>query len=97
MIKYSPPEITDDVPFPAFAQGIGWALTVLVLCPIPITFLYKLWKSKGDLMERLKDITTPAADWGPNDGSDRQQLQPDTFHMDTKFGIDGPMSNGNHM
>jgi len=94
MIKYKPPNITDNEPFPGFAQGIGWALTLIVLLPIPITFLYKLYRSEGTLIERLKDITTPDADWGPNDGSDRKPLE-NAFELERKYGLDNPGMNGN--
>lgn len=89
MVKYKPPEISDGVPFPGFAQAIGWCLTVFVLMPIPITFLYKLYMAKGNILERMREITTPASDWGPNDGSSRTPLA-DTYAMERKYGLDNP-------
>lgn len=89
MIDYNPPEISKGVPFPKFAQGIGWALTTIVLIPIPITFLYKLYTAKGSIGERLCTITTPTADWGPNDGSDRKPLE-NTYNMESKYSLDNP-------
>ncbi|XP_052819444.1 sodium- and chloride-dependent neutral and basic amino acid transporter B(0+)-like [Mya arenaria] len=97
MVKFTPPKISKDVPYPEFAQGIGWALTIVVLLPIPITFVYKFIRAEGGLIDRLREITTPDADWGPNDGSDKRPLQ-NTFEMERKYGLDNPgavNSNGN--
>lgn len=89
MADYNPPEIRKGEPFPQFAQAIGWVLTIIVLLPIPVTFLYKLFKAKGSLLERLREITTPTSDWGPNDGSDRKPLE-NAYHMERKYGLDNP-------
>ena len=89
MIKYKAPEIRDGVPFPQFAQVIGWILTCIVLFPIPAMFLYKLYRAKGSLMERLIIITSPTAEWGPNDGSDKRPIA-ESFDMTRKYGLDNP-------
>lgn len=95
MAAYKPPEISKGEPFPQFAQAIGWVLTVIVLLPIPVTFLYKLYKAKGSIVERLRIITTPTAEWGPNDGKDRRNLD-NPYHMEMKYGLDNPAMN-NHI
>lgn len=96
MVEYNPPEISKNVPFPQFAQGIGWALTCIVLLPIPVTFLYKLYKAQGSLMTRLRTITTPTSEWGPNDGKDRKPLE-DAYHMERKYGLDNPGAVNSHI
>ena len=40
MVKYDPPMYEEGVPFPPFAQAIGWVLLCVVLCPVPLWFLY---------------------------------------------------------
>ncbi|KAL3861997.1 hypothetical protein ACJMK2_008003 [Sinanodonta woodiana] len=74
MAEYDPLMIDDDEPYPQFAQTIGWIITVLVICPIPITFIFKMFQAKGSLLERLKIITTPTSEWGPNDGKEIKDL-----------------------
>lgn len=90
MVKYKAPEISKDVPYPQFAQGIGWALTALVLCPIPIYFVYKFLITPGNFVNRLRVMTTPNSEWGPNDKLERKSLE-STYQMDDKFGIDSPV------
>ncbi|XP_052261295.1 sodium- and chloride-dependent neutral and basic amino acid transporter B(0+)-like [Dreissena polymorpha] len=89
MIKFKSPEITKGVPYPLFARGIGFALTALVLIPIPLTFLYTFFTAKGTVFERLRTITTPDDTWGPNDGSMKHRLV-NTVEMVAKHGIDNP-------
>ena len=95
MVKYKAPEITKGEPYPDFAQGIGWALTICVLCPIPICFVYKLLRTPGSFLKRLRTITTPNSEWGPNDKRDTKSLQP-PYEMESKFGLDNPVAQG-HM
>ncbi|KAH3823019.1 sodium- and chloride-dependent neutral and basic amino acid transporter B(0+)-like [Dreissena polymorpha] len=94
MIKFKSPEITKDVPYPEFGQGIGFALTALVLIPIPLMFLYKFFNAKGSVMERLRKITTPDETWGPNDGS-MKDPKTEGFNMSKKYGVDNPAVDAN--
>ncbi|KAL3861988.1 hypothetical protein ACJMK2_007994 [Sinanodonta woodiana] len=93
MVKYNPPNITKELPFPDFAQNIGWAIAAFVICPIPLTFLFQfLFRAKGDLLQRLKTITTPTSEWGPNDKSKKDEIQLDNIANDGKYGIDNPIN-----
>lgn len=93
MVQYKPIEISEDVPYPQYAQSIGWVLTCFVMCPIPIYFVYKFLRTEGSIVQRLKEITTPTEAWGPNDGSDKIKMyQPEPAR---KYGIDNP--NSTHM
>ncbi|XP_052214722.1 sodium- and chloride-dependent glycine transporter 2-like isoform X2 [Dreissena polymorpha] len=97
MIKFKAPEITKGVPYPEFAQAIGWALTAIVLVPIPLVFVYKFIRAEGGILERLRFITIPDDTWGPNDGSDKRPLQ-NNYELDRKYGLDNPgavNTNGN--
>ncbi|KAK3092741.1 hypothetical protein FSP39_006776, partial [Pinctada imbricata] len=51
MIKYKEPEVVEGVPYPLYAQAIGWVLTMIVLSPIPAYFLLKLVRAKGSVIE----------------------------------------------
>ncbi|KAH3821642.1 hypothetical protein DPMN_123407 [Dreissena polymorpha] len=89
MIQFKSTEISKGVPFPHFAQGIGFGLTELILSPIPVMFLYNLFTAKGNVLERLRTITSPDETWGPNDGSMKHRLT-NGFNMLAKHGIDNP-------
>ncbi|XP_071146630.1 sodium- and chloride-dependent neutral and basic amino acid transporter B(0+)-like [Mytilus edulis] len=78
LIEYVPPKVKDGVFFPEFAQIIGWCVTAIVLCPIPLYFVYKFIITPGKVTERLRIVTTPAADWGPNT---KEKL----YNADTQF------------
>ncbi|KAK0061117.1 sodium- and chloride-dependent neutral and basic amino acid transporter B(0+), partial [Biomphalaria pfeifferi] len=45
MVRYKPPSLSDGTPFPHFAQSIGWTLLSIVLCPIPLLFVWRMVKS----------------------------------------------------
>ncbi|KAL3861996.1 hypothetical protein ACJMK2_008002 [Sinanodonta woodiana] len=91
MAQYNPPMINDNVPYPQFAQIIGWIIASFVMCPVPLVFLYKLYQAKGSLWERLRTITMPTSEWGPNDGSMKQEVEMDNLANDMKCGIDNPV------
>ncbi|KAL3861998.1 hypothetical protein ACJMK2_008004 [Sinanodonta woodiana] len=93
MVEYRPPKINDNLDYPEFAQIIGWTLTCFVLCPIPLTFLYMLFTANGSLRQRLRTITTPTPQWGPNDGLERDSNWTDDTDSisDEKQGIDNPV------
>ncbi|KAL3861991.1 hypothetical protein ACJMK2_007997 [Sinanodonta woodiana] len=92
MVKYSPPYVTKDLAYPEFAQSIGWAITAFVLCPIPLTFVFQfVFRAEGSLLQRLKTITTPTSEWGPNDGSMTRDQQMDFITNDEKHGNDNPV------
>ncbi|KAL3861990.1 hypothetical protein ACJMK2_007996 [Sinanodonta woodiana] len=89
MVTYSPPIITKELPFPEFTQNIGWAIAAVVICPIPLTFLFQfLFRAKGDLLQRLKTITTPTSEWGPNDKSKEKEIQLNSIANDGKYSVD---------
>ncbi|KAL3861994.1 hypothetical protein ACJMK2_008000 [Sinanodonta woodiana] len=90
MATYNPPKINKNLDYPGFAQVIGWLITAFVICPIPLMFLYKLYQAKGNLFQRLKTITTPTLEWGPNDGSLSQEIQMDYIANGYKRGLDNP-------
>ena len=59
MAQYDPPSYEKGVPFPAFAQAIGWVLLCVVLCPVPLWFLYhavKTYSQNSDKPLRQVDI-----------------------------------------
>ena len=84
------PEISKGVPFPQFAQAIGFGLTAVVLIPIPVMFLWKFYTATENFHERMRTITTPDKTWGPNDGSMKNRLTTNGLNMVANYGIDNP-------
>ncbi|KAK0041228.1 sodium- and chloride-dependent neutral and basic amino acid transporter B(0+) [Biomphalaria pfeifferi] len=80
MIEYSPPTYAGGAPYPQFAQAIGWALLSFALCPVPLVFFWRLFKSfqaqeVNTFTDRLKFMFSPTPEWGPNDGKRKRTLQ----------------------
>ncbi|XP_048765155.1 sodium- and chloride-dependent glycine transporter 1-like [Ostrea edulis] len=65
VIMYSPPN-SATYTYPDFAIGIGQFFAVLPLLPIPVMMVWKLIRSKGTLVQRIKNLARPDSDWGPN-------------------------------
>lgn len=71
MVKYNPPNYPDlpligskKMPYPEYAQALGWLLTIFGLVPIPLYFLYKLFTAKSSgFADKMAEITTPTAEW----------------------------------
>ncbi|GFS05130.1 transporter [Elysia marginata] len=73
MIFYKPPRYPTGLPFPQFAQNIGWAICTINLCAIPLWFFYlvvKSFKTPGIITweQRKKFLFYPNRHWMPNDG-----------------------------
>ncbi|CAM4626772.1 unnamed protein product [Leuciscus chuanchicus] len=62
LVKYSPLKFNNTYVYPWWAFGIGWFLAISSLSLIPISMIYKLYKGKGTLWERLQLACTPAED-----------------------------------
>ncbi|XP_055864533.1 sodium- and chloride-dependent neutral and basic amino acid transporter B(0+)-like [Biomphalaria glabrata] len=59
MIEYSPPTYAGGAPYPQFAQAIGWALLSFALCPVPLVFFWRLFKSfQAQEVNTFTDVST---------------------------------------
>ncbi|XP_059168398.1 sodium- and chloride-dependent neutral and basic amino acid transporter B(0+)-like [Physella acuta] len=72
MVRYKPPTYDNGDPIPMFAQSIGWTLLSVVLCPIPLWFLWKSFTSWRDpavtsFSKWRKSMFEPTTEWAPND------------------------------
>ncbi|ESO85197.1 hypothetical protein LOTGIDRAFT_235858 [Lottia gigantea] len=91
MINYKSPKYPSGDPYPEYAQGLGWTLAAVVLCPVPIYFLYAFFTAEGGFLTKLKTITTPTSRWRPNDGSKAYMIPQNGMNMENmKTGIDAP-------
>ncbi|CAM1296751.1 SLC6A7 (predicted) [Pycnogonum litorale] len=61
-ILYAPLKY-DKVPLPNWLNGIGWAVFVAILSPIPAFAIHKLLTCKGN----YKSLITPTDIWGPSE------------------------------
>eukprot|EP00106_Octopus_bimaculoides_P019363 XP_014786805.1 PREDICTED: sodium- and chloride-dependent glycine transporter 2-like [Octopus bimaculoides] len=78
MIRYKPPTYDNGEVYPEFAQIIGWVLSALCLCPIPLYCVYRFIVEflntekptcKNANIVRIKEtihrLTTPTNSWCP--------------------------------
>ena len=53
-INYEPYEV-DGYVYPAYANGIGWAMAMFIIAVVPAGFVYNIaYEQKGD----LKDVSS---------------------------------------
>ncbi|XP_066520140.1 solute carrier family 6 member 11a [Hoplias malabaricus] len=62
LIRYSPLKFNKTYFYPWWAYVLGWFLALSSLSLIPITMIYKLYKGKGTIWERLQVTCKPAND-----------------------------------
>ncbi|XP_032237151.1 sodium- and chloride-dependent GABA transporter 1 isoform X2 [Nematostella vectensis] len=43
----------ENVPYPAWAEGVGWLLALSSMLCIPVTMCYKIYKAEGTFLQRL--------------------------------------------
>ncbi|XP_052869336.1 sodium- and chloride-dependent glycine transporter 2-like [Anopheles cruzii] len=70
-IAYNTEVSYNGLAYPRWAIGVGWASCFASMLCIPGFMLYRLSRSKGPLMKRLKD-QLQAQDWGPADAEQRE-------------------------
>ncbi|XP_078594952.1 sodium- and chloride-dependent creatine transporter 1-like isoform X1 [Branchiostoma floridae x Branchiostoma japonicum] len=61
-VTWSPMEFkhfTGTYYFPTWAEGIGWAMVVIVILCVPVTAVVKICQAKGTFRERWRELTTP--------------------------------------
>ncbi|KAL5012506.1 hypothetical protein ScPMuIL_011057 [Solemya velum] len=61
-----------DVVYPDWAIVFGWVLGFVSLIPIPVVMVIQIMNEEGSLLERVKKLVKPAADWGPSTPEDRE-------------------------
>ncbi|KAL5022066.1 hypothetical protein ScPMuIL_001221 [Solemya velum] len=68
IVEYKPPVYGSYV-YPVYAEGIGWLIAVLPICPLP---LYVVWRilRRGDksVKEVIAYYLKPSTDWKPQSG-----------------------------
>ncbi|XP_029653768.2 sodium- and chloride-dependent glycine transporter 2 [Octopus sinensis] len=86
MIRYKPPKYDNGEVYPEFAQSIGWLLSALCLCPIPLYFIYRFCLEPGSIIQRLQRITTPTENWGPAEKAKKakKDIEHEMSGMDNK-------------
>lgn len=61
---YTPPTY-DGYEFPAFARGLGWFIGLVPIVPIPLIMAFKIMRTSGTFLERLRKLTKPSNSWEP--------------------------------
>ncbi|XP_022531466.1 solute carrier family 6 member 11a [Astyanax mexicanus] len=62
LIRYTPLKFNNTYVYPWWAYGLGWFLASSSLSLIPITMIYKVYRGKGTIWERLQAACNPADD-----------------------------------
>ncbi|XP_033746296.1 sodium-dependent proline transporter-like [Pecten maximus] len=65
-VDYSPIKY-DSYVYPAWAEALGWLLSLCSIIFIPIVFIYKISKEEDEkgLINKTKLLLAPSRDWGP--------------------------------
>ncbi|XP_028269350.1 sodium- and chloride-dependent GABA transporter ine isoform X2 [Parambassis ranga] len=59
IIQYTPVHY-GDYRYPAWAEVVGWGISLVSVVWIPLGALHELYKNKGSFLQRLKTAVTPA-------------------------------------
>ncbi|KAK3603402.1 hypothetical protein CHS0354_009382 [Potamilus streckersoni] len=76
LFQYAPPTY-DGYTYSSSARVMGFILACIPIIPIPVCMIWEIIHAKGTLIERLKFLIKPAADWGP-----RVKKYKDTYSLE---------------
>ncbi|XP_048247803.1 sodium- and chloride-dependent glycine transporter 2-like [Haliotis rufescens] len=79
LYSYRPPKYGDYI-YPAWATGLGWMISCASLMPLPVVFIWTVYKTEGNtIKEKFKKSFEPKTKWGLSSNSSAS----DTSHEDT--------------
>ncbi|XP_043913391.1 sodium- and chloride-dependent neutral and basic amino acid transporter B(0+) [Protopterus annectens] len=64
LVTFSPPSY-GSTKYPAWGIALGWCMISFCIIWIPILAIIQIVRAKGSLWERIKQVASPAANWGP--------------------------------
>ncbi|XP_064625329.1 sodium- and chloride-dependent glycine transporter 1-like [Lineus longissimus] len=64
IVKFDSPKY-GEYEYPIWAKGMGWALALCSMVPIPTFIIYRLARERGTFIQRLKHSVKPTPAWGP--------------------------------
>ncbi|XP_023222440.1 sodium- and chloride-dependent glycine transporter 2-like isoform X1 [Centruroides sculpturatus] len=79
----------DTIPYPEWADGIGWVLVLITILQIPLWAIYVLIKNRNNIRNAFK----PEPSWGPGDPDARRRRLNDEnpeIVLSGRNGIDNP-------
>ncbi|XP_071480257.1 sodium- and chloride-dependent glycine transporter 1-like isoform X1 [Diadema antillarum] len=65
LVMYEPRKYGDHYTYPAWAEAMGWLMTLASLVPIAVYAVWFVSNQSGTLKERIRKSTRPAPDFGP--------------------------------
>lgn len=76
-IDYQPSSY-GDYNYPAWADVLGWMITMTSVAAIPVVAIFKIVtaEKKESFIETIKELCRPTAEWGPALERNRQLAQP---------------------
>lgn len=78
-----------DYEFPAWSNAVGWAMSLFSVSAIPIVMFMQISHEKGPILERIKRLIRPTADWGPKLQSHRIEACYSPKHIDSQVPLAG--------
>ncbi|ELT92641.1 hypothetical protein CAPTEDRAFT_140091, partial [Capitella teleta] len=60
-----------DYEYPSWAVGIGWAVAMCSIIPIPGYMILAICREEGPLLKRVRNLLKPEPDWGPGPANKR--------------------------
>jgi len=79
------PVIYGTYKFPHWAPFVGWCLSLTSVSAIPVVMILQILKEQGPIIERIKWLVRPAADFGPkhfrSDNSSDEDCNDDCYRQ----------------
>lgn len=71
-VDYTPSSYADYA-YPAWADAMGWMMSMTSVAAIPVVMVYKVCttEKKGTLWQTIKHLSRPTPEWGPADERNR--------------------------
>ncbi|KAJ8415274.1 hypothetical protein AAFF_G00422540 [Aldrovandia affinis] len=62
IVQYTPARYGKTYSYPAWAEGVGWFISLVSIVWIPLGALHELYSCKGSFLQRLKTSVTPTVE-----------------------------------
>ncbi|XP_062307819.1 sodium- and chloride-dependent GABA transporter ine isoform X1 [Osmerus eperlanus] len=74
IVQYTPARYGKTYTYPAWAEVVGWGISLVSIIWIPVGAVQELWQCEGSLWQRLKTAITPTVDLDLIDDSQEKQI-----------------------
>lgn len=67
IVQYTPARYGKSYTYPAWAEVVGWGISLVSIIWIPVGAIHEIYCTKGSLLQRIKTAMTPTVDLDPID------------------------------